>query len=119
MRFVACDNSGLNHCDIITIIYHVTEPTAVGETSNLVVFGMYPNPVNDKLIVQYYLYDAEEVTMNVYDINGRLISQGNLSSTTTGLHHAQFNTAELAAGNYVVELKTSKLAYRKKIVKEL
>jgi alkaline phosphatase D len=118
MRFVACDNSGLNHCDTITIIYHVTEPTAVEETNNLVVFGMYPNPVNDKLIVQYYLYDAEEVTMNVYDINGRLISQGNLSSTTTGLHHAQLNTGELAAGNYVVELKTSKLAYRKKIVKE-
>ncbi len=118
MRFVACDNSGLNHCDTITIIFRITEPNGVEETSNMVVFGMYPNPVNDKLIIQYYLYDAEEVVMNVYDVNGRLISQGKISDATNGLHHAQLSTAELAAGNYIVELKTPNLAYRKKIIKE-
>ncbi len=118
MNFVACDNSGLNHCDTIIIIFHVTQPTAVEEPGNLVVFGMYPNPVSDKLIIQYYLYDAEEITMNVYDVNGRLISEGKISSSTTGLHHAQLSTAELAAGNYIVELRTSTFIYRKKIIKE-
>ncbi len=118
MRFVACDNSGLNHCDTITIIFHVVEPNAVEETANMVVFGMYPNPVNDKLIIQYYLYEAEEVTMNVYDASGRLISEGKISTSTDGLHHAQLNTDELPAGSYIVELKTAKLAYRKRIVKE-
>lgn len=117
MRFVACDSSGLNHCDTITIIYHVAEPTAIADEANMVVFGMYPNPVDDKLIIQYYLYNAEQVLMNVYDINGRLVSTGQISSSTNGLHHAQLNTGELASGTYVVELKAGTLAYRKQIVK--
>lgn len=118
MRFVACDNGGLNHCDTITVIFHVTAPNAVTEPANLVVFGLYPNPVNDKLIVQYYLYEAEEVTMNVYDITGKLVSTGIISTGTNGLHHAQLNAFELQAGNYVVELKTATFSYRKQVVKQ-
>ena len=118
IRFVACDNGPLNHCDTISIIYYVVEPNAIPETNNLVVFGMYPNPVNDKLIIQYYLYEPQDVTMNVYDVNGRLISESKISSSTDGLHHAQLSTADLPVGNYVVELKTAKLAYRKRIVME-
>ncbi len=117
MRFLACDTSGVNHCDTITIIYHINEPTAINEPNNMVVFGMYPNPVNDKLIIQYYLYTAEVVNMNVYDLNGRMVSTGQISSSTNGLHHAQLNTVELAAGTYIVELKSGSFAYRKQIIK--
>ena len=118
MRFVGCETGGLYHCDTLTIVFHVTEPNAIEETPNMVVFGMYPNPVNDRLVIQYYLYEAEPVTMNVYDLNGRLVSTGQLSNATNGLHHAQLSTLELTGGEYLVEIKTESFAYRKRVVRE-
>lgn len=119
MQLVGCDNGAIPHCDTITLVFTVNEPvTAITEPANLVVFGLYPNPVNDKLIVQYYLYETEQVTMNVYDVTGKLISTGVISNGTNGLHHAQLNTLEMQAGNYVVEIKTPSFSYRKQIVKQ-
>jgi alkaline phosphatase D len=118
MQIVGCDNGVIPHCDTITLIFTVTEPSAITEPANLVVFGLYPNPVNDKLIVQYYLYEAEPVTMNVYDVSGKLVSTGVISTGSNGLHHAQLNAWELMAGNYVVELKTPTFSYRKQIIKQ-
>lgn len=118
MRFVSCDNSGLNRCDTITLIIHVVEPNALADQNNLIVFGMYPNPVNDKLIIQYYLYQPEEVTMSVRNMNGQLISTGVISNGTSGLHHAQLNTIELPVGAYVVELRTPSFSYRNRIIRE-
>ncbi len=116
VKVKGCDNCGTNHCDTFTLIYHVQEPNAI-EANPIIVFGMYPNPVNDRLIVQYYLYETHELELNLYDVRGGLISASKINSTP-GLNYAQFNMANLPVGNYIAEVKTNKGSYRKKIIKE-
>lgn len=118
IRIVGCDTCGLNYCDTITLVYHVQEPNALEETNHFIVFGMFPNPVNDKLVVQYYLYESSQVEFSVFDITGKLISQDEVYHPNTGLQYAQLNTLALPVGNYVVEVKAAGHIYRKKVIKE-
>ncbi len=120
MRLIGCDTCGLHHCDTITLIFHVVEPNAVAEEvqNNLILFGMYPNPVGDKLGIQYFLYDAEEMEVVVYDMAGKQLSAQKISNSSTGLHYFQLNTSQLPKGVYIVELKSKQASYRKRIAKE-
>lgn len=118
MRFVACDGGVINHCDTIIIIYQVVEPTALPQQSNVVVLGMYPNPVSDNLMIQYYLYEPAPVSVNIYELSGRLISAGQSALFGNGLHHLQLSTNQLAAGTYLIELKAGKFNYKKQVVKQ-
>ncbi len=117
IRMQGCDFCGFNHCDTLTLIYHIEEPNAVTEPEQLIVFGMFPNPINDKLIVQYYMYEAGSIEFNIYDETGRMISTDKVHSGS-GLQYAQLNTLALPVGNYIAEVKTDKGSYRRKVVKE-
>ena len=88
------------------------------DENRMVVFGMYPNPVGDKLIIQYYLFRQENVEFKVFDANGRLISEDNAYYPGTGLLYAQINTTPLQAGTYFVEIKAGGHSYRKQVLKQ-
>ncbi len=118
MRFVACDTCGLHRCDTITTIFHIAEPSIVDNYNNLVVFGMYPNPVGDQLVIQYYLYEPQEVEITMLDITGKQVRSQKISTNADGLHHYALNTTALPKGNYLVELKTPQCSYRKKVIKD-
>ena len=118
MQFIACDLMPPYLCDTITVYLQVIEPTALPTPSNLVVFGMFPNPVSDRLVVQYYLYQNEIITFNVYDISGKQVSTQSFSHVNSGLQYAEVNMTTLPNGNYIVELKGKNAFYRKKMVKE-
>ena len=118
MEFISCETARPNMCDTTTIYLKVVEPTALTTPSNMIVFGMFPNPVNDRLVVQYYLYLNEVITLNVYDITGKQVMTKSVSHVDAGLQYAELNTSALPAGNYIVELKGEHAFYRKKVVKQ-
>lgn len=119
-----CDNSTPTICD--TTIYWITiegdsipDTTGIKEIQNtdFAVMGIYPNPFDIEILVQYYLFKKEEVTLNLYDISGRLLSNNNISTDSQGLKYARLETEQLASGTYIVELKSQKFSYNKKVVK--
>lgn len=118
MIFTACDTCGPEHCDTVIMVFDVQQPTALPDEKRMVVFGMYPNPVGDKLIIQYYLFREENVEFKVFDVNGRLISEDNAYYPGTGLLYAQINTTPLAPGTYFVEIKAGGHVYRKQVLKQ-
>lgn len=113
-----CDTCNAGYCDTVYVIFETKEPTGIKEESKLIVFAMFPNPTSDKLVVQYYLYEASNVSFKVFDVNGRLISTDEFYQTDMGLKYAQLNTTVLAAGTYVVEVKAGNNTYRKQIIKQ-
>ncbi len=63
--------------------------------------SVYPNPTSDNATIEWK--NEDESTVEVFDLNGRLIWSAQINGSKT-----IFNTANLANGNYLVKI-TSKL----------
>jgi len=116
MVLVACDNGPIVHCDTIVLVYQVGT-TKVEQPEQMVVFGVYPNPVGSYMIVQYYLYEPGEVQFNLYNCIGQLM-QTSKQDSGTNLQYVQLKTENIAAGNYVLEIKSKGQTFHRKIVKK-
>lgn len=116
MILVACDNGPIVHCDTIFLVYQVGT-TKVSEPEQMVVFGVYPNPVGSYMIVQYYLYEQGEVQFNLYNNLGQLV-QTSKQEGGVNLQYVQLKTDNLAAGTYVLEIKSKGQSFSRKIVKK-
>lgn len=119
-----CDNANPPICD--TTIYWITitadtiiDTTGIQEIQNtdFAVMGIYPNPFDIELLIQYYMFEKETLSLSLFDINGKLIFNDNINNGTSGLKYAHLETEQLASGTYIVELKTQKFSYNKQVVK--
>jgi len=91
--------------------------TLVGPAaSQLVVLGVYPNPVQDHAVIHYF-NAGEPVTFSLMDASGRSvqhIGQG----ATTGLQLEVLDMSGLAAGTYLLSLATGMERATWRLVKE-
>jgi hypothetical protein len=78
---------------------------------------VYPNPVKDNLFVQVTSTKAEKLTLQVTDMQGRLLQQ---EDTQVGIGNVSIsiNTNTLAKGSYVLLVKRSTGLQQKQFVKE-
>ena len=70
-------------------------------------FGLsknYPNPFNPTTTIDYYLDQSGRVTLNVYDINGKLID--NIADTyqVSGKHSITWQPINISTGMYYINL---------------
>lgn len=122
--FYACDNSVPPICD--TIVYWITittdtiqDTTGIQEISNtdFTIIGVYPNPFDVEILVQYYQFSEEIMTIALYDISGKQVHKEQIKNKTEGLKYARLETSELAAGNYILTMSSNRFTYSKKVVK--
>jgi thiol-disulfide isomerase/thioredoxin len=102
VKFVATNGYGNNlYLDNINI----QTVTGVGENqtsvNNLVLF---PNPASDVMNVSFMLAQNENVTVNVYNAIGELVSTNYYDNMAAGNQMVQINTANFANGMYMVEM---------------
>jgi hypothetical protein len=64
----------------------------------------YPNPFNPSTKIEFSLPAREHVTLNVYDVLGRLVATLVDSVLPPGNHEAEFDARGLASGVYVCRL---------------
>ena len=124
LTFYACDNSAPPICD--TIVYWITittdtiqDTTSIREeiNSDFAIMGIYPNPFDVEILVQYYQFNNESIAISMYDITGKQIFSQDIGDAGKGLKYARLETAELVSGNYVVEINTERYSYSQKVVK--
>lgn len=70
---------------------------------------IYPNPASDVLNVEFNV-DAEEVSVSILDLSGRMIATENGSTAVT------FNVGDLASGSYLVRISTENGSYTENVV---
>ncbi len=93
-------------------------PVSVKENeADAVVFGVYPNPSEGSTVVQYHLYNAQTVTMMVYDMQGKLVYNAALGKRDKGLNFTELDLSALKVGTYVLAIQTEGKAYKRFIVK--
>jgi hypothetical protein len=77
--------------------------TAVEELEGISGFRLFPNPVSDKLKMEFALKNAAKVSLKILDNKGSLITQLENTKLANGEHHYQWDCSEMPAGIYHVE----------------
>ena len=72
----------------------------------------YPNPFNPNTKISFSINNRTIVSLNIYDINGRLIQNIYHAKTPAGYYHFIWNADNLSSGIYFLSLE-----YDKKIKK--
>jgi spore coat protein A len=104
--------------------YHVGPITAglksesVGDVSvdNLAGLRLYPNPMSDQGFAKFALAQESNVSIRIFDLDGRLIQSDNLGLLGEGSHTISFPVDQIDNGLYIVELTTGKDVYRERMV---
>ncbi|MFN0151160.1 MAG: T9SS type A sorting domain-containing protein [bacterium] len=69
------------------------------------VLGNTPNPFTRATNIRYVLSAPSAVTLEVFDVQGRLVSRDALGERPAGLQHAEFDATAHAAGVYFYRMK--------------
>ena len=73
----------------------------------VIVMNAMPNPFSSQLSFRYKMEMAGKVTIQLMDINGRVVNVLNEGYKTPGDYNQQINTSGLAAGSYVAILSVN------------
>jgi hypothetical protein len=94
---------------IMYALFRVRITTGVeGITRNdLTVFGTYPNPATNSAKLKLSLKNASDVTMNIMDMSGRMVSSAAPVRLASGTHELPVETSTLASGTYYCLVRTS------------
>lgn len=74
---------------------------------NTGVFFTYPNPSNPVTTVKYYIPEMSKVSMEVFDVTGKMINTLVNETKEKGLYSVVFNGSSFASGTYFCKLVTS------------
>lgn len=85
-------------------------PTAVPAVSTKSAMNdlkIYPNPMTTEGNIEFDLSSADNVTIEVYNIEGKQVKTMNLGQQAPGNHIIPFNSSDLQAGTYFASLTGS------------
>jgi hypothetical protein len=80
------------------------------------ILSMYPNPFNPSTTVAYSIPHPGNLSINLYDLQGRNISQEVLSIFQTGRFSKVFDLSDYPTGVYFVEMEFESVVKRQKLV---
>jgi alkaline phosphatase D len=89
---------------------------AAVEENALQMLGMYPNPVDDRVLIQYNAPESGDVVVSFVDANGREVIKRTFQSNV-GLNYLVIGTEELSPGMYQVVLTSGNKRTVGRIVK--
>lgn len=75
----------------------------INEISEFSSFGIYPNPADDQINVQFNIDKADKVNFEITDLTGKKIVQ-QVINANSGDNLVMFDTAKLSAGMYMLTI---------------
>jgi bilirubin oxidase len=126
--FADSDVPYMYHCHILT---HeeagmMGQFTVVGETVSVDGFdtnpntfsllSAYPNPFNPRTSIQFRVEMQRIVSLQIFDINGRLVKTLVNGKFSPGTHEIQWHAENQASGIYFVQLSQGKILEHQKII---
>lgn len=79
----------------------------INENANDIALNLFPNPATDNVQVNYTLTAETTVTIDMYDVTGKLVATESKGEQAQGRHFAHINTSSLAKGFYTVKVTTN------------
>jgi hypothetical protein len=75
-------------------------------TREFILWQNYPNPFNPKTIIKLALPQSSPVSIEVYNVIGKLVKRLDYSLLPSGIHELQFDASQLSSGNYYYRVNT-------------
>ena len=72
----------------------------INEINNKINWNVYPNPANNALHINVSIENAEDVDYQIVDISGKVVKNGNFSSTEDAL----ISIEDLNSGSYFIRI---------------
>lgn len=98
-----------NFFDIYTSVYSPVEHKLEME--------IYPNPTKSESIIRYYIAEESFVSIEIFDVTGKLVISLVNKSQTAGNKHVIWNTSSLPEGIYFCQLRNGNAVGTEKIIK--
>lgn len=117
-----CDDFTPQVCDTIIYWINVTgtpNSISIQEVRNVdfAVVGVYPNPFDQDLLIQFTQFKSETLTLNMYDLLGKKVAYSIMGDNSIGLKYFKINGVGLATGKYFIEISNGKHQYLKTVIK--
>ncbi len=101
-----------SHCDNVT---STTDFFPI--TDKISLQSLFPNPTNERVVLDIKLMQKTDLTIDLYDTQGRTIQQFT-QTYADGEHRILLEIADLSAGVYVVKIASDFGVISKHFVKE-
>jgi hypothetical protein len=88
-------------------LYVATDVPGAQGPERLALLGNFPNPFRSLTTIRYALAAASDVSLEVFDTQGRLVAKRGLGTQAAGAHHATFSNPGLRAGLYLYRLRAA------------
>jgi hypothetical protein len=79
-------------------------------------YPAYPNPFNPSTEIRFDLPADSKITLEVYDIQGRMVSQLVNGNMQAGYHRVKWNASDKASGVYFVNMRSGSYAQTQKLM---
>jgi len=98
------DGAAWAYMDPNTLVTAVGDD-AVASPKEFRLLGNFPNPFNPSTTIKFEMPQRTQVSLEVHDLLGRLVSSQSLGVREAGIHAVQFDGANLASGTYFYRLR--------------
>jgi len=106
---------GIPNFGLANLILSGFNTDLVSETNDI---DIYPNPFYDELKIVYNSADTQQVSIEIHDINGKLVYSKQNIKRNFGLNYFKINNLEdLRRGVYFLKISSDVIIVSKKIVK--
>lgn len=75
-----------------------------------------PNPFNPSTVIHFRLETASHVSLNVFDVGGRMLTALVDAELKAGRHQVAFDASEFASGVYFYRMETKRFSQTKKML---
>jgi hypothetical protein len=85
--------------------------------NKMVMVTCFPNPTENEVALQYYLYEPANMEITFLDMSGKIISHKTEMQSQAGLYSSKLYLDGLPAGNYLLSIKCGNNIYSRQIIK--
>ena len=76
----------------------------------------YPNPFNPVTNISFVVDKSSEISLQIFDVNGKLVQVVNPKTYQPGVHNIQWNASSLSSGMYFIHMLNGVERYTQKVM---
>jgi len=120
VTIVAADLAGNSVQETFSFQLNITDVEDNNLLKDYKLYQNYPNPFNPSTVIQFNLPERTNVTINIYDIQGRYVTTVFSGELQSGTHKVKWNGLnnrgqKVSSGIYFYQFKTDKMNIVKKM----